>query len=177
MDCSPSGSSVPGIYWSGLTLPPPGDFHDPWIKPRSPALQADCLLSELPGRPITSINIFLKKKKTGFYLIAFSHLLICSRLYILPLSLAFYLLLYWFACFDETRCTQEAHVAKDWKQPPSNSWRTEASVQQHVRNSILPKIMWMARKWNFLEVISDYYSPSQQPMRDQETENSAKACS
>ena len=90
----------------------------------------------------------------------------------LPLSLAFYLLLYWFACFDETRyCTREAHVAKDWKQPSSNSWRiTEASVQQHVRNSVLPKIMWMARKWNFLEVTSDYCSPSQQPIRDTERE-------
>ena len=87
MDCSPSGFSVPGIYCSGLTFPPPRDFRDPWIEPRSPALQADCFLSEPPGRPITSINICLKKKK-GFYLIAFSHLLICSRVYIVPLSLS-----------------------------------------------------------------------------------------
>ena len=77
MDCSPSGSSVPGIYWSGLTLPPPGDFHDPWIKPRSPALQADCLLSELPGRPITSINICLKKKNWLLFdsVLSLAHLL------------------------------------------------------------------------------------------------------
>ena len=33
MDCSPSGSSIPRIYCSGLTFPPPGGFRDPWIEP------------------------------------------------------------------------------------------------------------------------------------------------
>ena len=28
-------------YWSGLPLPPPGDFPNPEIKPGPPALQAD----------------------------------------------------------------------------------------------------------------------------------------
>ena len=32
-------------YWSGLPFPSPG------IKPRSPSLQADALLSEPPGKP------------------------------------------------------------------------------------------------------------------------------
>ena len=34
-------------YWSGLPFPSPGDLHDPGIKPRSPALQADSLPTEL----------------------------------------------------------------------------------------------------------------------------------
>ena len=34
-------------YWSGLPFPSPGDLSDPGIEPRSPALQADCLLTEL----------------------------------------------------------------------------------------------------------------------------------
>ena len=38
-------------YWSQLPCPPPGDLPDPGIKPRSPALQADSLLSEPPGKP------------------------------------------------------------------------------------------------------------------------------
>ena len=38
-------------YWSGLPFPAPGDLPDPGIKPRSPALQAVSLLSELPGKP------------------------------------------------------------------------------------------------------------------------------
>ena len=38
-------------YWSGLPFPSPGDLPDPGIKPRSPALQADALPSEPPGRP------------------------------------------------------------------------------------------------------------------------------
>ena len=32
--------------WSGLPFPSPGDLPDPGNKPRSPALQADTLLSE-----------------------------------------------------------------------------------------------------------------------------------
>ena len=39
------------VYWSGLPCPPPGDLPIPGIKPRSPALQADALLSETPGKP------------------------------------------------------------------------------------------------------------------------------
>ena len=35
-------------YWSGLPCASPGDLADPWIEPRSPALQADSLLFELP---------------------------------------------------------------------------------------------------------------------------------
>ena len=37
--------------WSGLLFPSPGDLPDPGIEPRSPALQADTLLSEPPGKP------------------------------------------------------------------------------------------------------------------------------
>ena len=39
-------------YWSGLPCPPPGDLPNPGIEPRSPALQADTLTSEPPGKPI-----------------------------------------------------------------------------------------------------------------------------
>ena len=34
-------------YWSGLPFPSPGDLPNPRIKPRSPALQADSLPTEL----------------------------------------------------------------------------------------------------------------------------------
>ena len=40
-------------YWSGLPFPLPGDLPDPGIKPRSPTLQSDSLLSEPPGKPQT----------------------------------------------------------------------------------------------------------------------------
>ena len=39
-------------YWSGLPFPSPGDLPDPGIEPRSPALQADSLPSEPPGKPL-----------------------------------------------------------------------------------------------------------------------------
>ena len=38
-------------YWSGLPFSSPGDLPDPGIEPRSPALQAGSLLSDLPGKP------------------------------------------------------------------------------------------------------------------------------
>ena len=38
-------------YWSGVPFPSPGDLPNPGVKPRSPALQADSLLSEPPGKP------------------------------------------------------------------------------------------------------------------------------
>ena len=50
-------------YWSGLLFPSPGDLPNPGIKPRSPALEADALTSEPPGKPITMEP--LKGEKSG----------------------------------------------------------------------------------------------------------------
>ena len=51
-------------YWSGLPFPSPGDLPNPGIEPRSPALQADALPSELPRKPKErQITQKLKKKK------------------------------------------------------------------------------------------------------------------
>ena len=38
-------------YWSGESFPSPGDLPNPGVKPRSPSLQVDSLLSEPPGKP------------------------------------------------------------------------------------------------------------------------------
>ena len=38
-------------YSSGLPFPSPGDLPNPGIKPRSPALWADTLPAEPPGKP------------------------------------------------------------------------------------------------------------------------------
>ena len=46
-------------YWGGLPFPSPGDLPDPGIEPRYPALQANSLPSEPPGKPIEgSVFIF-----------------------------------------------------------------------------------------------------------------------
>ena len=56
MDCNLPGSSIHGIlqteYWSGLPFPSPGDLPEPGIEPGSPALQADALTSEPPGKTL-----------------------------------------------------------------------------------------------------------------------------
>ena len=55
--CDPPGSSVPRQeYWSGLPFPFPGDLPDLGIEPGSPALQADSLPSEPPGKPDDGLN-------------------------------------------------------------------------------------------------------------------------
>ena len=57
IDCSLSGSSPLSMgfprqeYWSGLPFPSPGDLPDSGIIHGSPALQADSLPSEPPGKP------------------------------------------------------------------------------------------------------------------------------
>ena len=39
-------------YWSELPFPSPGDLPDPGIQPGSPALRADALTSEPPGKSL-----------------------------------------------------------------------------------------------------------------------------
>jgi len=52
MDCSPPGFSVHGDSpgKNGLPYPPPGDLPNPGMKPRSPELLADSLLSQSPEK-------------------------------------------------------------------------------------------------------------------------------
>ena len=38
-------------YWSGWPFPSPGDLLGPGLEPRFPALQADSLPAEPPGKP------------------------------------------------------------------------------------------------------------------------------
>ena len=47
-------------YWSGLPFPSSGNLPDPGIEPRSPALQADAVLSEPPGKPPQTVEVFFK---------------------------------------------------------------------------------------------------------------------
>ena len=45
-------------YWNGLPFPSPEDLPDPGIKPGSSALQADVLLSELPGKSMRKYLLY-----------------------------------------------------------------------------------------------------------------------
>ena len=53
--CSPPGSSVHGPLQAGIlewvAIPASGDLPHPGIEPGTPALQADPLPSESPGKP------------------------------------------------------------------------------------------------------------------------------
>ena len=69
-------------YWSGLPCPSPGHFHDPKIEPRFPALQADSLPFELPGKPDEGIKI----QTTLYTLCIIKTILRCLGLHTLLLS-------------------------------------------------------------------------------------------
>jgi len=45
-----------------LPCPPPGDLPNPGLESRSPALQVNSLLSELPGKPIMEYYSTIKKE-------------------------------------------------------------------------------------------------------------------
>ena len=62
-------------HWSGLTCLPPGDlpwdFSDPAIKPGTPALQADSLPSDPPGKPKECVFVNLFVHSTNVYCVKF----------------------------------------------------------------------------------------------------------
>ena len=47
-------------YWNGLLCPPRGDLPNPGMEPRSPALQADALPTEPPGKVGVCISSSLR---------------------------------------------------------------------------------------------------------------------
>ena len=62
MDCSLPGSSVHGISQARILkwvpFPSPWDLPNPGIKPGSPALQADSLPTETPGKKYDSMSTY-----------------------------------------------------------------------------------------------------------------------
>ena len=58
--CDPIDYTIHGILQARIlewvAFPPPGDLPNPGIKPRSPALQADSLPAEPPGKPQWNIQ-------------------------------------------------------------------------------------------------------------------------
>ena len=56
LDCSLLGASALEFsrqeYWSRQPFISPGDLPNPRIEPESPAMQADSLLCEPPGKPV-----------------------------------------------------------------------------------------------------------------------------
>ena len=45
-------------YWSGLPFPPPGDLHDPGIKPTSPVWQENSLWPSHQGNSYDDLPLY-----------------------------------------------------------------------------------------------------------------------
>ena len=59
----------------GCPFPSPEDLPDPGIEPGSPALQADALLSKLPGKPHVQKDLVSEKALAFFVVVAINALL------------------------------------------------------------------------------------------------------
>ena len=116
-------------HWSGLPYSPPVHLPKPGIEPRSPALQADSLPSEPPGKPkntgVGSLSllqgIFLTKESN-------QGLVHCRRI--------LYQLSYQgspgFWCFASIRDTSEG------PSPPSVPCRSQGLTCHHTEDQLLP---------------------------------------
>ena len=71
-------------YWSGLPFPSPGELPDPGIKLVSPALEADTLPSEPPGKLNRVINSVTNRMERSF--IIQTKLMCLFRRYLLSAS-------------------------------------------------------------------------------------------
>ena len=69
-------------YWSRLPFPTPGDLPDLGIEPESPALQADSIPTEPPGKPLCQLggdnlfpqnNLFYHKFQLQKHIFSFKH--------------------------------------------------------------------------------------------------------
>ena len=68
-------------YWNGLPFPSQGDLPNPGVEPRSPALQADSLPTELRGKPLDeNLNPHKKLRIRDIYVCMLSHV----RLFAIP---------------------------------------------------------------------------------------------
>ena len=88
-------------YWSGWPFPSPGYLPNPGTESGCPALQADSLLSEPPGKPCKASISQLKKKNVS--------LTVSFRKYVSP---------WW----DEYQFIKKKHLSKGSSSLMSNSY-------------------------------------------------------
>ena len=79
---SPSMGFSRQEYWSGLPFPSPTDLPDPGIEPGSPALEADTLTSEPPGKPMEEAMVIQSKLReenffSFFFMVGMMRNIIC----------------------------------------------------------------------------------------------------
>ena len=70
-------------YWSGLPFPSPGDISNSGIKPRSPALQADSLLTELQGKALSQNRPIKNIYLSNMFVFTFSRLQFWKKILII----------------------------------------------------------------------------------------------
>ena len=115
-------------YWRGLPFPSPGDLPDPGIEPRSPALQADSLPTELPGKPqciSVLISQFIPPLISPFAVymfvlytcvcFCFANRFICMRSFFFFM---FYLLYFYFSVVQFVGLQDLSSLARDWIPAP-----------------------------------------------------------
>ena len=130
-------------YWSGFPFLSPGDLPDPGIKPRSPALQADALPSEPPGKPK---NVQTIVQLHSFHILA----RLCSKSFKLCFSST------WTENFQMYKLDLEKAGEAEIKLPPLIGWwRKEGSFRKSSTSvsltTLKPLTVWVTTNWKILK--------------------------
>ena len=99
-------------YWSGFPSPPPGDLPNSGIKPRSPILQVDSLLSESLRKPRWTYRIFSNVLQT-LIKIHLIHILIKTRFFVYSLCYTFMTVVKYYAAWWWCKCRMNKSFHKE----------------------------------------------------------------
>ena len=106
-------------HWNGLPCPLPDDLPNPGVKPKSPTLEADSLLSVPPGKPKITNNFSL--------LLVCSHYL-CSCTFCLSIYYLFPQHLYSQMTLPDCMAVFQSRVSADVKK-----WTIQVQLKQLVK--------------------------------------------
>ena len=144
-------------YWSGLPFPSPGDLLNPGIEHKFPALQADSLPSEPPGKSMSTVYSQLREFKMGKQWLLIKHPGIwdtrddCPAF---PGSLENLIFIWWVKAFPGCKIdalTMKKKMVKNkyaftWSMPPTIS----SDQDTHLTGQIIPALTKTSQtSWNY----------------------------
>ena len=131
-------------YWSGLPFPSPRDLPNPRIKPQPPALLADSLLPELPGKTLgfpggsegkVYYNAFLMDVSTFILAFYFFFLIFDTTASMRLLKCKLVDVTLWLKYLSDFQCLQ----GKTWK---TWSYLPDSTGPSHLCASPFPLFSW-----------------------------------
>ena len=152
------------IHYEWLPFPPPGDLSAQGIEPRSPALQADFLPSEPPGKPEgLSIFIHITMKQLfyiSYFFICHLQMFIATQFWIdlqpSPVTQTVKNL----PAMQETQETQVQSLG--WEDPLEKAMATHSSIlawRIDGQKSLVGYSQWGLKEWDTTEWLTQFICP------------------